>query len=195
MGDLHRSLSSALLFTLCGLVAGCADPVVVPLQPPPGASDPAAQARLLARLRGDDPGDLREAAQEIAAFRDPATLRAASAKLVAQAQIVTSPAFRAWQRSRVPVGSPPLTPAEIEAEVDRNQDMTLAQIFPAMSVVGGPEVVVYCLAFAENESAPVELRRAALAVLVRHMDRSDAAAAARGAAVWERMKQAAARGP
>jgi hypothetical protein len=194
MGDLRRSLSSALLFALLVTASGCADPAV-PAQPSRGPSDPATQARLLARLRGDDLRDLREAALEIAAGRDPATVRAASAKLVVQAQIVTSAAFRAWQRGRVPVGSPPLTAAEIEAEVDRHQDRTLAQLFAAMSAVGGPESVAYCLAFAENESAPVELRRAALAVLVRHVDRRDAAAVTRSAAVWERVRQAPARRP
>jgi hypothetical protein len=179
---------------LLAALAACGD-AAAPVQPAgglaavtTGASSPnaAVDARVLARLRGDDPGDLREAAAEIAARGNAETRRAASARLVDQAQIVTSPAFRAWQRSRISL--PDAAPAQIEAEVDRQQDMTLAQIFTAMGVVGGPEAVAYCLAFAGNEAAPIELRRAALGVLVRHVDRSDPAAAARGAALWERLK-------
>ena len=105
---------------------------------------------------------------------------------MAQAQIVTSPPFRDWQRSRISM--PGATPAQIEAEVDRQQDMALSQIFTAMGAVGGPEVVAYCLAFADNEAAPVELRRAALMALVQNVDRSDPALTARGAALWEKLK-------
>jgi hypothetical protein len=172
------------LLALAAALAGCGD--AAPPAQAPGRIDDTVQGRLLARLRGDDPGDLREAAWEIMTGGDAETRRAASAKLVAQAQIVTSPAFRGWQRSRVSM--PGAAPAEIEAEVDRQQDMTLTQIFTAMGAVGGPEVVAYCLAFADNEAAPFELRRAALMVLVRNMDRSDPALAARGAALWEKLK-------
>jgi hypothetical protein len=172
---------------LAAALAGCGDAAIT--NPPARAAaslDEATRARLIAHLRGDAPGDLREAAGEIVARGDAETRRAASAQLVAQAQIVTSPAFRDWQRGRISM--PDATPAEIQAEVDRQQDMTLSQIFTAMGAVGGPEVVAYCLVFADNEAAPYELRRAALMVLVRHVDRSDPALTARGAALWEKLK-------
>ena len=118
----------------------------------------------------------------------------ASGRLVAQAQIVTSSGFREWQRSQIQgqgaSGSAPLAPAELEARIDRRQDEALTQIFAAMEVVGGPEAVAYCLAFAEYEAAPLALRRAALGVLVRHVDRNDPAAVKRSAALWERLKAA-----
>ena len=70
-------------------LAGCADD---PPAPPPRAADAVAapNAALLARLRANDPAFL-QAAQAIAASRDPATLRAASAQLAAEAQAARTP--------------------------------------------------------------------------------------------------------
>jgi len=63
-----------------------------------------------------------------------------------------------------------------------------------MRAVGGPEVVAYCFDLAENDAAPTRLRQAALLVLAQHVDPRDAAARARGAAVWERVAAQSAAG-
>ncbi len=65
--------------------------------------------------------------------------------------------------------------------------VALAGILGAMEAVGGREVVAYCLRLGENEAAPVELRKSALAVLLRWADRNNPAIRARSAAIWERV--------
>ena len=147
-----------LAVTSAAALVGCADdPPVAPahaagaVAPPQGVPNQA----LLARLGADDPA-LLQATQAIVMSRDPATLRAASARLAAEAQAARSP-------------------------------QTIAQLLPAMEAIGGPDVVAYCLWLGENESAPLGLRKGALAVMFRWVDRRDPVLRARSARIWERI--------
>jgi len=155
---------------LCAALAGCGEQATLPAQAPSvsgGAVAPAAPSP------------------------NEATRRAASAQLVMQAQTVTSPAWREENRSLLEranqqAGLAP-TSAQLEAQLDEYRNEKLLQILASMEAVGGPEAVAYCLALGENEAAPAVLRKAALAVLVRHVDRSDPVARARSAAIWDRL--------
>jgi hypothetical protein len=139
-------------------LVGCADDPPMPAARAAGAVPPpqgAPNGALLARLRADDPA-LLQAAQAIVASRDLVTLRAASARLAAEAQTARTP-------------------------------QTVAPLLPAMEAIGGPDVVAFCLWLGENEYAPLELRKGALAVLVRWADRNDPAVRTRSTRIWERV--------
>lgn len=137
-------------------------------------------APLLAALAGCAEGPPPEA---------PAT----PAGLVTEAQTVTSPAWREAQRALL-LGAAqqagrPVDPQQLEARIEADRNAALLRILGNMEATGGPQVVAYCAWLAENEVAPAPLRRAALAVLVRHVDRNDPAARARAGQIWSRVAQ------
>jgi hypothetical protein len=137
-------------------------------------------ATLLAALSGCAEGPPPEA---------PAT----PAGLVTEAQTVTSPAWREAQRALL-LGAAqqsgrPVDPAQLEARLEADRNAALLRILGAMESTGGPEVIAYCAWLAENDVAPPPLRRAALAVLVRHVDRNDPAARTRAGQIWQRVAQ------
>ena len=123
----------------------------------------------------------------------PPETPATPAGLVAEAQTVTSPAWREAQRvllqGAAQQAGRAFEPTQAEAKIEADRDAALLRLLGAMEATGGREVVAYCAWLSENESAPAPLRRAALAVLVRHVDRSDAAARARAGQVWSRVSQ------
>jgi hypothetical protein len=106
---------------------------------------------------------------------------------------VTSPAWREAQRVLLQGAAQQAgrgyDPAQAEAKIEADRNAALLRILGAMEATGGREVVAYCAWLAENDAAPAPLRRAALAVLVRHVDRHDAAARARSAQIWARVAQ------
>ena len=118
----------------------------------------------------------------------------ASQQLVAQAYAVTAPAWREAHRAALTnaSSSSPAGPEEMEARLDRDRNAALLGLLATMATVGGSEVVVYAFWLAENEAAPASLRRAALAVLVRHVDKNDVAARARAGSIWARIQSLAA---
>jgi Protein of unknown function (DUF2799) len=161
----------------------------IALPPPPSPSVEA----LLARLVVDDP-QFEPAARAIAASGDVPTRRAASTQLLAVARILTSTAWRAARRAQLQQAGAGDTPALIEVQIEKDRDARLATALAAMRAIGGAEVVAYCFDLAANEAAPLLLRRSALDVLVQHVDKRDAAAQARGAALWARVTALSAAG-
>jgi hypothetical protein len=194
--DDFRRPTGSLLLALVAAV-GCADEAPVPAKDPSSASPayaPPPQVALLARLRADNPMALRDAARTVAATGDAGTRAAASSILVMQANLVTSQAFRSTSRA-VLTSSPEqqaLVGGELEAAVDRDRDATLVEVLAAMELIGGRDAVAYCFALAENDAAPLSLRKAALGVLLRQADRNDPGARARAAAAWDRVNATAA---
>ncbi|APR80825.1 Hypothetical protein A7982_06172 [Minicystis rosea] len=127
--------------------------------------------------------------------RDPSDIAApsaiSSAQLVERARAVTAPAWREAARASLsravgPSGAA-FSPVQIEAQIDHLQRKALLEILAMMEATGGPEVIAYCLTLGEYEPAPVVLRKAALSVLARHIDRNDLAARERAAAIWNRV--------
>jgi TonB family protein len=168
-------------FLACAALAGCGSEVAQPAAAPTGNE----------ALSAEQSPMTKDAAQKIVESGDPALVRAASARLVAQAQWFTSPAWRDAHRAQViaaerQAGRTP-TPAQVELETDHHRDALLRREMLAMEIVGGPDVVAYCLWLGENESAPVSLRKAALRVLVRHADRNDPTVRARAQVIWEKV--------
>jgi len=162
---MRKLVASILALMSAASLSGCADD-----PPPPPARAAVAVApqgapneAVLARLRAGDPA-LLPAARWIVTSRDAVTLRAASARLVAQAQAARS--------------AP-----------------EIAQLLPAMEIIGGPDVVAYCLWLGEYEPAPLDIRKAALAVLARWVDRNDPVARTRSTHIWERLNALSASSP
>jgi hypothetical protein len=154
-----------LPLTLALTLAGCGDDAV----PPPRAGAAPSTA-----ARPD------EAVLARLRAGDPVGLRAAAQAIVAGGDVATRRAASARLAAQARVAASPAA---------------LAQLLAAMEIVGGPEVVAYCLALGEYEAAPVELRRSALAVLIRWADRNDPSIRARSAAIWTRVNAAPAGAP
>lgn len=160
----QRRSPIALVAVFCALAfaaTGCAEEARPPRAPAPRD---AGIDGLLAHITANDPR-LADAAIAIARNGDVAARRDAAARLVAAAQaLLSTPSRDATYRNE-----------------------RLGAVLRGMLAIGGAGVVAYCFGLAEDESAPLELRQAALDVLLQHVDRRDAAAAARGAALWDRL--------
>jgi hypothetical protein len=127
---------------------------------------------------------------------DPGARRAASMRLEAAGRKLKEAAWRAENRTRLEDIAArrgfKATMEQVEAEIDRVRDEQLAAILAGMEVVGGPRVVAFCFDLAGDPSYAMRLRTAALGVLARHVPEADAAARARGYALWERLHAEAA---
>lgn len=150
-----------LIVTLAAALPACGEEGAPPPQSPAGVS----------RAPLGPPNDAM-----LAGLRadDPAGLTAAATAIARSGDAATRRA-----------ASPRLVMA---AQAVTSQD-ALAQVVAAMEGIGGPEVVAYCLALGENEAAPAELRRSALAVLLRWADRNDPAVRLRSGTIWERVSK------
>jgi hypothetical protein len=146
--------------TLAMMLTGCGDEAV----PPP-------------RAGAAPSGPARPNEAMLARLRadDPAGLRASAQSIVAGGDMVTRRAASARLAALARTAA---------------SQAALAHLLAAMEIVGGPEVVAYCLALGEYDAAPLELRKGALAVVVRWADRNDPAVRARSAAIWERVNAA-----
>src|SRR5262249_52397467 len=99
--------------------------------------------------------------------------------------VLASPAWLKARRGQSAQTEATLTPTDEQLRRERDADTVSA--LAGMRAIGGAEVVAYCFDLASREDAPLALRRAALEVLAQHVDRRDAAAQARGAALWDRV--------
>ncbi len=158
-------LHLALPLAFCTALLGCAEAAAPPATPAGAVVPPWTQARL-DHLTAGDP-QMTAAARELGERGDASARAAASARLVIVARAVASTAGH------------------------RDEDLT--PVLEAMDFVGGQEVAAYSLALAEDESASPRLRLVALVVAGKHADPRDAAAQARGVALWRRV-QAQSRG-
>jgi hypothetical protein len=145
---------------LAMFLTGCGDEAV---PPPRAGAAPSAPAR---------PNEAMLARLRV---DDPVGLRAAAGAIAASGDLATRRAASARLVAQVRAASSPAA---------------LAQLLAAMEVVGGPEVVAYCLSLGEYDAAPIELRKGALAVLIRWADRNDPTIRARSAAIWTRVNAA-----
>ncbi|APR75535.1 Hypothetical protein A7982_00881 [Minicystis rosea] len=177
---------------IASVLGGCADeapPAQTPATVSPRAPvmSPSQAAELLASLSVDNLR-IKDAATAIAALGDEGTRRDAATRLATLAQTVMSAGFREAMRARLQASTPPGTaPALLEAKLDGERDGILARIIEAMHALGGPAVVAHAFSLAENEAVPSNLRRGALSVLLRHVDRRDTGAATRVAALSARL--------
>lgn len=169
--------------TLLASIAGCAATST-------GARNDAA----LAALHGDS-SRRQEVARLITERENAETRAAASVQLAAEGyEIRRSPAWRNRTRAEIAeanrrIGITP-TAAQFEAQVDQYRDEVLMRLLAAMVPVGGVEVIAFCTELAGDERAKPAVRKAALLVLSRHLDRADVAGRARAAELWDRVEAA-----
>lgn len=190
---MRRAPPLALLPALCALLFGCGDDARPPAQSPraSGAFAAGPDQGLLARLRAGDSSGLMATARFLAERGDEPTRAAAASLLVARARYQSSPAFREATRPMLARANdaariaPP--PPQLEAQLDAYRNEEILRVLAAMELLGGREIVAYCLVLGEDELAPLELRKAALAVLARHADRRDEPVRLRSQAIWERV--------
>jgi hypothetical protein len=155
------STTAGVLVVGCAVVAACGAPpapvvtaVIEPPPSPPGTDPLAPEERLLALLTADNPR-IEQVALAIAGLGDRQFQREAGRRLVALARSVA-------------LSPPPRDLDDPPPEVrwlDESRRDAVAPILAAMSHVGGPEVVAYCFALAEDDSAPWARRRLALGVI------------------------------
>jgi hypothetical protein len=180
------------VLALCVTLTGCgneAQPPRTPSAPTVELARPSRAQELLAHLSAGD-HQMQESARVVAAG-DEVTRRAASSVLVARARTVTSPSWREAARPKLERANAAakLAPTlkQLEWQIDQFRNEELLRVIMAMDVVAGREVVAYCFELAEDDAAPILLRRGALVVLNHHVDVSDVAALARRATVSERV--------
>jgi hypothetical protein len=192
-----RALPLALLPALCAILGACANEARPPAQPPRDTVTafvtPVAQPneQLLAAFRADDSRDLLPTARFLAERGDEPTREAAASLLVARARYQRSPAFRDTHRPLLVQANEAAriapTPQQLEAQLDAYRDEQVVRVLAAMEILGGREIVGYCLGLGEDEFAALELRKGALTVLARHVDRRDEAVRRRSQAIWDRV--------
>ena len=142
---------------LLALLGGCASteaqpPVTTALEAPaypPGVDPLSPEDRLLALITADNPR-LQHVATSLAHLGNAAVTREAGVRLVRMARAV-------------------------DEQSEGRQTEALTPMLAAMAEVGGPVVVAYAFALAENELGPRDRRRLAVQVLQRVLDSGDAA--------------------
>lgn len=190
---MRRAPPLALLPALCALLGGCGDDARPPAQAPsaPGALAAGPDQRLLAQIRAGDSSGLLATARFLAERGDEPTRAAAATLLVARARYQSSPAFREATRPMLARANDAAritpTPPQLEAQLDAYRNEEILRVLAAMELLGGREIVAYCLTLGEDEGAPLALREAALTVLARHADRRDEPVRLRSQAIWERV--------
>lgn len=125
--------------------------------------------------------NLVEAARSVAESHSVEAKRLGSQQLVKAAKPIAQNEWRETQRNDVAVDlrrrGRIATAFDIELAVIDLQTQRLQPLFSAMEVLGGDTSIEFCLAEAQNRSAPVERRRLAVLVLTKHVPASDARAA------------------
>lgn len=190
-----RALPLALLPALCALLGACVDEARPPAQPARTTVliTPVAEPNqhLLAAFRADDSRDLLPTARFLAERGDDPTRQAAASLLVARARYQRTPAFRDTARPLLVQANEAAriapTPQQLEAQLDAYRNEKVLRVLAAMELLGGREIVDYCLGLGEDEFAALTLRKAALTVLVRNADRRDEPVRRRSQALWERL--------
>jgi hypothetical protein len=113
---------------------------------------------------------------------DEETQLEASKKLVATAEAVNAPAWRARKaegvKARNAVSGIKVTEKQFEKQLEAYQEEELLRVFSAMKSVGKAPVAEYLIAYAKKEENPEKRRASALAALEGNLDRKNPAHAA-----------------
>lgn len=124
---------------------------------PPGVDPLTPEERLLALLTADNPR-IEEVAMSLARLGGDRTRQEAGQRLVALARA-------AGANAKAETGEGATAPPPEDDVLEERRAAAIEPIFAAMSHVGGPAVVAYCFAIAEDEAAPWSRRTLALRVL------------------------------
>jgi hypothetical protein len=165
--------SLALVLLQC---APAASKSSVDAQRTPAASPQAAQVSPLRELR---PGDrfFAQKVRDIVAHGDPARRMAVGAELTRLANELIDKSWLEASRPRVvaantAAGLQP-APAQLNAQLEEWRTELLTRILDAMQCVGAPEHVAFAFATANDKSAPLARRKAALRLLDGIVSASD----------------------
>ena len=107
-------------------------------------------------------------------------------ELVSKARAILGPAWRDANRAKLRAANQASnvepTEAQFEAQLDAYQEEQVAPLFVKMTEMGGPDVLAFCLAIAEDGASRTRIRRMGVEVVGALAPPTDASVAARRAA-------------